>query len=170
MKALRLGGAFLLGVAACSLILAPVLLPVRTYEAYCGLRYGGAIPGAHGLLLTISEAPAELRGPGDGPWVLCTLTNTGAQPLSLAYPEQPGQELAFQSEGPAQPAPWEEITETVPVHVSTLPPGARIAFPCDLSRWLVLEPGRHSLRAERLAYGLRGGLPSRSNRLTLTVP
>jgi hypothetical protein len=164
-----LAAAFLLGVAVCALALAPVLFPARTYEAWCALRYGGAVPGAQGLLLTIAEAPAELRGEGPGPWVLCTLTNTQRRPLRVAYPERPGEELSFETAEPGEPAVWREGSDALPIHVTLLPPGGRIAFSCELTRWLSLHPGRHTIRAGRVPFGLRKGLPCRSNWLQLEV-
>lgn len=163
-------GAFALGLSASGLALAPALFPLRTYRAWCALRYGGAVPSHAGLLLTLAPAPAGLRGPAPGPWVSCVLRNVSHRPLRVSLPDRAGAEFSFESDPPAATPPWREVTQAVPVRRIVLRPGGAVALVCPLSRWLRLPPGQCRVRAKRLPLGASGGTPAISNWISLTGP
>lgn len=159
MRARGLALGFALGLLAAAPLVALAVFPAATYRAWARLRWG-AVPSA-GLVLQLSEAPADVAGPGPGPWVLATFVNVGDAPAPLCWSDPPGEELGFEVAPAGRPAlpprrgpDVATVASGTEVRRTWLPPGGRLALRCDLSRAVALPgPGVYEVRATRSSYG-----------------
>ncbi len=150
-------GLFALGATFASLVVVPRRFPVRTYAAWCQLRYGG-LPSGRGLLLTLSSCPVELRGAPasregtQSPWVLLEFRNLGPAPSMFVLPERSGEELSVvvRADGRELPRKSDPARETQAqaFRAHVLQPKGRLALPLDLRRYVELPASWTRLEVE----------------------
>ena len=149
-------GLFALGATFASLVVVPRRFPVRTYAAWCQLRYGG-LPSGRGLLLTLRPCPLELRGApasqgGQSPWILLEFRNLGPAPSLFVLPERTGEELSVvvRADGKDLPRKSDPARESQaqPFRAHVLKPKGRLALPLDLRRYVELPASWNRLQVE----------------------
>jgi hypothetical protein len=121
--------------------------PAPVWAAWCRLRWGGA-PSPTGVVLTLE--------PDEGTTVVAWLRNIGRAAAPVCWSDPPGDEWTIEVDGLAPRRDPGDATVAAPgstLRRTWLPPGGRLGFRLDLSRWTRLPPGRYVVRVARAPWG-----------------